>query len=1113
MSDLVKYTNDSNTITVNSGDGVRIDSTGRIIFHEFSQAQVDINYISTVPRAKTAFVIAEMTGNAIVQSNYRNNVVPIANGSSTLFTGGSAAVILQSQVGRTSNIARGIVGAVGLRPIGDFTVKIDIFGSATPGAQPTVLSQPETLTINGRITQLFQDPLIIAISEDSNDATKTIYDISLSDADEAIAGPFLYGYKISGISAGVILKKGASTLKNGDIIQSSNGILQLKSTGSNSGTIAFSIVAVDLDKQVRPATLSSVNIFKFDSSLVDFDAGKGVISYPNVRDYVAASGLNPAVTRIPGFLMYSNNTTTRINTGTGTMSIWSDSASTQFDITVDPLVSTEGIVKFVFPSTVPVTDSTFKYTVTAGLNGDIPSIRENIVTVNGNSLVNGVYTGSAVFNRNNLEISLDIKSVPIKSGTFVLSYSVSHGSTEQTVGSPLNFRVIENAPEPKAVAKRVYLFDNTVDYIIDPTFDDSSSWANADIPVDGSSDVIISKLISDSSANKFNLNYKDENKASAVNDSGNLGLYVDLSTITTTLQDPTNTFQNKLKFHVNPTTYATVKASELSKALWVSNGLGTKTTVLIANADAPNATTKKKVTTTVRNLAINGADKFDNNVSDVVTVVEVANSNPVQTNGSTTTYNYAIKNNNIKIVCNGYYGKVILTYQISDGTKQSFNSVNSDLYIMPRAKPVVELKRMLENQTNGSITQTTKVAFSKSDDFIKYALTVKNGLSGTDYDYTVGESNAIAAYLKSKQNLIINYNNVVSLVKLDGREQRDSSLIQFERNKSDFYVNRVYNVAREAGMSAAIENAINNAFSRVLSNGKYSAPLPTVAMYNNAMAATVAAGVNQAVIDGNLGSSSASAVIAAIKAIVGFPVDITTFGSILDSPTVGSLDGGADGAAQLNAARARIAAASVLSALNTFDLVASIVTNIPTAVANLPYTVNNCDVLPWLGGVTSTGMFSFEPRDAGAYIIKLTGKFTSTLTPVADVDSANDAVQLYLSNETVANSILANEIKILGVPVIKGFEVNNDVSLLAAVVGGYRNLAVGSCSVVVIKNIAEINGSDIKVKVTDFNGNTSAPIYLNTTASDITIAPGKSRVFIRIMYSPEAWEPMAVDYP
>lgn len=984
-------------ITINADDNVSIDSNSNVTFNEFNQATINISYIPTVQRARTAFVVTEISGASVDQIVYRSDVVAADGRTQYQITGGVATLFLQSQVGRTPNISRGIIGANKLRPSGKFTVKIDLYSSSVPsGLADTVV---DTLIINGEINPSSNNPFsepLEAIATVGNQNGQYSYNISLSENDMNFL-PYFGGFKISNIAPGVTIKKGFATISNGQIIASQSGTLSLTSTGGGS-TVSFNVTAVDVDAQERTSSVL-LSLFNYNS----------ISLTPTYSGFID-----------PGTVPINN-----VKTSDG-YGIWSTSERSRTEGRI-----MNGSIVLTLSNNVPDgTDITWTVTSKALDNNSNPV---NLVSVNGKSMVNGVI-GNTVSNLGltNNSFTLEFVALENVSGNMLITCQASNGQLTQQLNfnsnlSSLPIQVFSNPSEPNAIPKRIYLSDNMSNYLIVPTLDDHENWNDPSNPVDGSLTIteddticnektpvgnnkvtnnIYTRLIDASQQTNLNLNYADHdnNGNSQFSSAGNLGLSIDTQTLNVTIDDTSNPTGTP-EFVVNPNASINTSNSYMlvdptgsarSTVITISGGGGTTTTTTttiynysIFNSNNSGLGTLGSSLSATNNTSPTIDTSSNQSILDAAYFVQIGNAQ-VSTaatvsgdqSGVTTVYTYDISDDCIAIRPNGFYGKVLLNYQIKQllpcgNYLQSFNKTTTTMYILPRPNPQVSITRMLKDDY-GNVNPTYKNTFLASN-YTEYQLTVQNG-SSSDYDYINPESDAnIKKYLVSLQKLHIDYkNNVVPKLVINGRQSSNNNIVSFDKIS-----------AQVDSSSTTFEDELN--------------------WYSNTQETS--------------------------SALYDLDTSTTAGGSFTTSFII-----------QFNN-------------------------------PNFAYT----------GGLSA--------------------------------QTSSDTISVFVSDPTVVNNINAgSSYQVLGVPVIKGFAISHGYSLISTD-GNYIGKGLGSagdistCSTVVIKNIGN---SDIIINTTDLteSSGTNNAIYVNSEGggSDVTIAPGYARVFIRIMFKPEAWEPMDADY-
>lgn len=999
----------NNYITINGDDNVSISNDNSINFHEFQQATININYISPLVRAKTAFVVRNAS-NSIAQVSYRNEVVtnsPLLNqGEDSTpndvkiqYVGGSALLYIQSNIGKTSNISRGIIGATSRRPTGDFDFIVEIWASAVSSGAPT--RKIDSFRIKGTIRELFNNQLKVSVI-DGNISSLKSYTISLPD-NETIYSPYLYGYKFTSIPNYLTIKKGKTTISQGDTIQGS--YLEITSKGIDDiGQITFSVCSVDIDKRERNDE-NTIEVFNFaslptqtqpitpsgnDVTVAQSDDTKVVVTYPRTS------------TNVKGFTYYNDSKQPVSSNGSGNpiLSIWSDSSTTQ-----NQNLTTEGIIQITFPTIIPSGNTIVDWTLKS--NSPIIKAYSKVGVYDQNTEKdtfvsqdnNGELKGSLTINRSDRSIYFDIKSLEFCYGNVSLVLKLSHGDDIAPAIisslSEINLKVLENPPKSYARNKRVYLYDNTFSYTMDPNLDDSDSWSinsSGANSIDNSLDNINVKYIDGQNASRtFNILYGDDNKLSKKNFSdgnGDLGLFLDFSLIESSIyneSDPNSS--SNLAFIVNPNTYNKLSVTEKGKNIWKNNvingvalnGAG-KAKYQVFTVDSVrytvteytryfNADGSKSNKPDDSEILASGLNSLTNYpkakisapVANLFTIPSGDNLNfNITTTDSVDNYfgvvydiddNLIIMNPHIKNT--KFYGKVSLTYNINDGNLPSFNRASTDIYFMPKVKPIVDIKRYILNESE-QLEESVQTSFLSNNPNVKYGVIVTIG-DDNDVDYISLESDDnIKNFLKSKHEVHINYSDIIPHESYNGsvkNQQISSGSLQFNQSLSTF---------------------------------------------------------------------------------------------------AGS------------------------------------------------YEIDGYDTLNWKVG-TSIAMFDFIPNlGIGKYI---------NYIEIPIVPSAGASL-LVNTDEVITNLWSSQDVEIFGVPIIKGIRTTNDMTLL-----GRNDLR--TCTTVVIfndgNNPIDVTVMDMTAYDTDQAGD--HPIYLHTQENQhVSIGAGNARVFLRIMFSPEAWEPMDSDY-
>lgn len=999
-------------IVVESNINVNISSQNEVVFNEFNQASVTISYVPSISRSRTAFLVRAPTG-TIAQVSFRNDIVRTAGDTKIQFTGGTANLLIQSNVGRTSNISRGVIGARNRRNTGEFDITVELWSSDSPSSSPNTLV--DSLRIRGRITEIFTQEIKVDVIDGPTSSQKQ-YFISLPESENNFRS-FLYGYKFVSIPRYLTIRKGRTTINQGDVVQvNGGGLLEVTSSGTDgSGQIEFTVCGVDLDRmqrnnsnlvqlydfasfetQSQPLTLSGNDVTPALSSTYRI-----VVTYPRVSENKR------------GFL-YFNNDKQQVasnDSSSPVLSIWSDSARTIADG-----YSSEGIIQITLPASLPLGDSKmfWKFRSLSNLpiikvfaqNGLYDPNNEKGEFISQNQ--NGLVEGELIVNRNNRSIFFDIKSLKYLYGDFQFTFKLSSGNDMLPVEVSslpfLNFRLIENPPKSMARDKRIYLSDNSVQYIMDPSFDDSSEWhigseENSNT-LDSTTDNVYSRIVNfQNNQTRFNMVFGDDGKESNQNfvgQNGDLGLFVDLSTIVTSVYgNDNNNLTENLAFIVNPRTFNTLRNEEKLKNIWKNNVINGNAINGIATAKYQLYTLlngRYTVTEYTRRFTQSGSISNLNDTSIVLArnLVSLGNyprarltaptanlfnvpseSNSynfvvTQTGGFDNYFdvNYEIKDNVIIInPCINephFYGKVTMTYKINDGTLPSFDTGTSNIYFIPKTSLDFNVERCVFD--NDQLVPVKKSSFVINEADIKYRITTRFG-SDEDFDYIDGsfnnipyESNeSIKSFLRSIHKINLKYVNSFSSLIFNNESQNQNISRQsfvFNDDLSSFFseegISSGYDVINwKLGQSVSVWD-----FNPVLSTGKY---------YNTLQ----------------------------------------------------------------------------LSYFNSF-------TGENTLSTNLIYT----NIWP------------------------------------------------------------SQDIKIFGVPVIKAIRTEENISLLN------RN-DLKTCTTAVVFNDGEeyINVTVMDIMAYNMDQHGEHPVYVNTSSNQhVTIAPNHSRVFLRMMFEPEAWDAMGEDY-
>lgn len=1161
-------------ITINSDDNVTISDIGNISFHEFSQAIVNISYTPSVQRAKTAFLLRN-SRNSVAQVSYRNDVIkasPVLNQNEESntndvkiqFTGGVATLYIQPAVGRTSNIARGIVGANARRPTGDFDFTIELWSSVFPSGAP--IGKVDTFRVRGSINELFNDPVKVVISDGPHSSKN--YVISLSDT-ESYCLPFLYGYKFVSIPNYLTIKKGKTTLSQHDVVQSLNQ-LEITSTGSSSnGQITFSVCAVDADKRERD-NINIVEIFDFSSlsvqtqpityanndiTIASPDDSKIVVSYPRVSNDIA------------GFRFHTpNGRPVDSSSNCGVMSIWSDSARTESENK-----TTEGIIQIKFPNTIPSGNNSilnWKFESESPIikiyasNGiyNPNSVKGAFLSQNNNGIVDGYLTIS----QTNRVVTFDIKSLKFVSGNFTFTFKLSNGDDIVPVVvnelQAINFRLLENIPEAYARNKRVYLYDNSLSYTMDPNIDDSSEWKigteeNTNI-IDNTNDNINTRFVNGPiSTRRFNMMYGDDNalsKTNFVGNNGNLGLYIDLSTVITSVydeSDPDST-QN-LAFIVNPVTFNTLSVEERTKNIWKNcvglNGTGT------AKYQVYTITNRKyTITEYTRYFDADGSRAkitIDNQLVDkpddsVIIALRVSNIDAYPNAKLTAPLNNTklfdfldgedgfvmTKTNNVDnyfgaiydlsdnvIIMNPcindvhFYGKVTISYHISDGVLQSFDRATSNIYFMPKVDPVIEIQRYTLNENQ--LVETNQPSFLLGSANVKYGITIKNG--GDDkFDYIDGtygqnipyETNTnIKAFLRSKHEVHINYSNITAHQTFNGSEQNTNMVTQsiiFNPDLSTFVATSNAIAERNSRILEIIETASKSHFNYQLNeNDLYVAENLTLSLFQSALPSIIHTAIADAKVDGiTLSNQDISNLTELLTGSRAWYNGIPLFASGSNNDVVNAFTAFIESAEHndINYDTNADQTLALINLINKTEIRNMLVNALPMSPDFYPYNINGYETLNWKVG-TSRAIFDFVPNTGvGKYVTNFSIPLNLGIGSSVSVNTNSIRTTMWTSQD----------VEIYGVPVIRGIRTSADMTLL-----GRNDLK--TCTTVVVFNDSSqsINVTVMDITIYNSDQNGDYPIYLHTAENQhVSIASGCARVFLRIMFSPEAWEPMVEDY-
>lgn len=1103
-------------ITVGEDDSnVIIDNDNLVIFNEFNQANININYTATVARAKTTFRITELdqNGNKISQTlgalgnisqvSYRNDVVRGDGSLQIQFTGGSATLYIQSAVGRTTNISRGIIGAPGKRPTGNFKIKVELLASKTPSGQPELV---DTLIINGIIKPIFVDPLIVSFSQERG---KMKYSISLSEED-ILTQQFLYGFKIKNIASGVTIHKGRTTVFNNDTFQVSAPSFEITSSGGNS-SVSFDVVAIDIDKQERQA--------KINISTFDFSNKNLTVTYPNNVEAIGQ------ISAVPGFIVDGDN-----------YAIWSASDRTTYEGK-----QSRGKIRLTLPNDIPASDSQLEWTL-YGFNKN--SELENIVTVNNREMVDGVISGVVNVNSSHNYLELLVVSKNYKNGTLKLSCKIARNTLSQnlafangTIGvdeNVLTLKLVENIPEADGIPKRVYLHDNTKEYTIDPFYDDSNTWTMGANVVDGllteyceGERIAIAKFINNCDDYTFNLQYGDHNAESKSNFGtyGDLGMHIKWDSLTVI---PKCGAPNSCDFRlaVNPETYSKFGCN----TSYIQNDHSGKRIDTEISINSYEETTTTTITT--YNISADGCESLEEGTEQHPNPkVIIADQKIDDTNDCFTIYERTIPDNVMKVRANGFYGSVKLTYDVTEKIKnlelidgeqnpnyvsdyKSFRSVTSRLYLLPKVDPIATLERY-KGEDEDDMQPTTDTKFS-SCEFVKYLVTVKNGDQETAYNYISDESNQyIKEFLKSKNKLRVDYSKTIPTVFINGREKSESvanEIIKFGSEVS-FKVNEIYKSKRNQCISNAYSKAVMNGLGLTIIEGKFDRhahSIPSYEIFSSVFNSSLDKAINKALEDGNyINNKSRNDIIG--SGIISS--DTFNGGSYFPSPGPNASDPNAT-----NDIYSQRVYKMYKYLIDLFDcsIYQKIIDYIQVDKNKLPYSVNGYDELNWMCG-ESRAFFDLIPLDAvsGKYKTQLELQFTSLTGNVEPIDLDQDTIIIYIKDSN--RDLCASKLSILGVPLVAGFEMYSDCTLIKDCENLENNETnnyvgwcacqnksdVDSCTTVVIKN-----GSKYSINVTTTDLITSSDaIYVSNSPSSVQICPGKTRVFIRIMYKPVAWEP------
>lgn len=1104
-------------ITVGEDENVNIVND-IVEFNEFSQANININYTATVARAKTTFRITELDKNGkpvpqshgapgnISQVSYRNDVVRGDGSLQVQFTGGSAILYIQSAVGRTTNISRGIIGAPGKRPTGEFRIQVDLLASTFPSGAPELI---DSIIINGRIKPVFTQPLVAILSQERG---RMKYSISLSEED-SLSHQFLYGYKIKNIAQGIVIHKGRTTVFNNDIFQVSGPSFEITSCGGN-GSVAFDVISIDIDKQER---CSRININTFD-----FSQKPITVSYPLPTDPNDKSG----------FVKYFSG-------GSPTnYAIYSASDRTTFE-----QLPSSGTVRLSLPDSIPSSNSQLEITIKTFDKNSNP---KNIVTVNNLEFEDGVLEIDANINSANNFVDLNFVSKNYENGRIEISCKITRSLITQTLtfnetlglnNDVLTLLLVENIPEADGIPKRVYLHDNTIEYTIDPCYDDSADWTTGANTIDGLTTgycnderVGMAKYINnDNQSHTFNLQYGDHNSEAKANFGtfGDLDLHIKWDSL---IVRPDCEAPNSCEFRlaVNPETYDKFG----NNTCHIENDhTGIKTDIIVTIDNGFTTTTTNKY-----NIAKDGTETLIQveEGSNVVTRCQ----RPCDVAGTTTTYERLIGDNVMIIRSNGFYGCVKLIYDLTEKKKEdpespdyvedykSFRSVTSRIYLMPKVDPIVKMERYTKHKGESTPELTNDTDFSICD-YVKYLITVKNA-NCEAYDYICAEHNKfIRAFLKSQNKLRVRYEDAISSIRVNDRlksELISNEVLRFESEDS-FVTNNEFREKREECILSIYKQSVLAGLGLVLSGCKYhrsASCAPSYDSYVKAFNDSIDKAITKALENGAMLSDKHRCdIIGSAELLSEQDYKNTFILAPFDPKCEATQDASSQKAYKIYLALLELFKCQLTQKVNDPEstIYERLLEYIPVKPESLPYAVNGYDELDWMRG-ESKAWFEFNPIDgvSGEYKLHLKMKFTSLTDAVDDVCLPRDIITIYADNKDVFKKIMTLNMSVLHVPLVMGYEVEDDCSLIrtdSTYLGWSeceQKSPVDSCTTVVIKNISA--DKTISVTTTDFTkgeGDNNA-IYVSNSPGTVSICPGKSRVFIRIMYSPAAWEPSCQEF-
>jgi hypothetical protein len=218
--------------------------------------------------------------------------------------------------------------------------------------------------------------------------------------------------------------------------------------------------------------------------------------------------------------------------------------------------------------------------------------------------------------------------------------------------------------------------------------------------------------------------------------------------------------------------------------------------------------------------------------------------------------------------------------------------------------------------------------------------------------------------------------------------------------------------------------------------------------------------------------------------------------------------------------------------LNSSTITNSIISfdKITTLQATSIYNINGSqDVLNWNNYNSETSVALYNVNASAtlggifniSFIMSFNNSVLSYPTPIV-VTSVSDMITIFLTNMFIQNNInVETAYQLIGIPFAKGIKSDVGFSLISTedtYIGREIPYGIGkkgdlsTCTTLIIKNIGSNPITILTTNLSSAYG--GGTIYFNPESdnSNVIIGPGNARVFIRIMFNPEAWEPMNSDY-